>query len=444
MIPAADARNAGSGHREAGQATTSSSAQSSPRIDIPDKVTGQVHVHPERPHPGDAARPRASARAAPGANTSQNHFPVSVDESSIKHIPGAQVVQVDNFLAVVAPKEYDAIQAAAQLKVVWKSDPKLAGLRQLLGAGCARPATRTRRTRPATRRDTRQRRRGARVGGEDGVGDLQVPVQQLHADRPARARSPTSSTDQRRRSVCSSQALNERPDDARRLVDGARHRPAGEKIRVDLLRGLELVRRRLRRPRPTEQAAIISKAIGKPVRLQWMRWDQHGWDRYGPAAHVRREDGRRRERQDRRRRLDVATARPATSHDTTSAELARHRRTWPAVPGNGGPTPSDSAVYNDPATHRRVLAKTQPLYGGSFKSNACGRRTRRSRTSPASRSSTSSRTRRRWTRSRSASRTSTASTSAGARWLAVLDACDAGRRLEAEGRRLEPARPATS
>ena len=51
-----------------------------------------------------------------------------VDESSIKNIPGAQVVRVNNFLAVVAPKEYDAIQAAAQLKVVWKSDPKLSGI----------------------------------------------------------------------------------------------------------------------------------------------------------------------------------------------------------------------------------------------------------------------------------------------------------------------------
>ena len=31
-------------------------------------------------------------------------------------------------------------------------------------------------------------------------------------------------------------------------------------------------------------AAIISKAVGKPVRLQWMRWDEHGWTPYGPAA----------------------------------------------------------------------------------------------------------------------------------------------------------------
>ena len=39
--------------------------------------------------------------------------------------------------------------------------------------------------------------------------------------------------------------------------------------------------------RPTDVyigAAVISKEVGKPVRLQWMRWDEHGWDAYGPAA----------------------------------------------------------------------------------------------------------------------------------------------------------------
>ncbi len=32
-------------------------------------------------------------------------------------------------------------------------------------------------------------------------------------------------------------------------------------------------------------SAILSQAAGKPVRLQFMRWDEHGWDNYGPA-HV--------------------------------------------------------------------------------------------------------------------------------------------------------------
>ena len=27
----------------------------------------------------------------------------------------------------------------------------------------------------------------------------------------------------------------------------------------------------------------MSQITGKPVRLQFMRWDEHGWDNYGPA-----------------------------------------------------------------------------------------------------------------------------------------------------------------
>src|SRR5690606_35294608 len=49
--------------------------------------------------------------------------PVTVDESSIKDIPGVQIVRDKAFLAVVAPKEWDAIKASTQLKVTW-SDVK--------------------------------------------------------------------------------------------------------------------------------------------------------------------------------------------------------------------------------------------------------------------------------------------------------------------------------
>src|SRR5262249_24097644 len=34
-----------------------------------------------------------------------------------------------------------------------------------------------------------------------------------------------------------------------------------------------------------QAAAVMSQLAGKPVRLQFMRWDEHGWDNYGPA-HV--------------------------------------------------------------------------------------------------------------------------------------------------------------
>ena len=59
---------------------------------------------------GHAARPDDPSAVA-GA------VPVTVDESSIKDIPGAKVVWDKGFLGVVAPKEWDAIKAAETLKV---------------------------------------------------------------------------------------------------------------------------------------------------------------------------------------------------------------------------------------------------------------------------------------------------------------------------------------
>ena len=78
------------------------------------RVPGMLH--------GRMVRPRGQ-----GAYPYNSNVPVSVDATSIAHIPGAKVVQVNNFLGVVAPKEYDAIQAAAQLKVVWNTNPILPG-----------------------------------------------------------------------------------------------------------------------------------------------------------------------------------------------------------------------------------------------------------------------------------------------------------------------------
>ena len=36
-----------------------------------------------------------------------------------------------------------------------------------------------------------------------------------------------------------------------------------------------------------QAAAVMSQLAGAPVRLQFMRWDEHGWDNYGPRDHGR-------------------------------------------------------------------------------------------------------------------------------------------------------------
>ena len=38
-------------------------------------------------------------------------------------------------------------------------------------------------------------------------------------------------------------------------------------------------------------AALMARAVGRPVRVQWMRWDEHGWDPKGPPTLVDLEAG---------------------------------------------------------------------------------------------------------------------------------------------------------
>ena len=150
-----------------------------PRIDIPDKVDRHLHLRAERARPGDAPRPARPSARRRRQHGRERHADQSIDPTSIAHIPGAQVVQIANFLGVVAPKEYDAIQAAAQLKVTWQTANGFPRARATSGRGCGRPATRTRRTRPATRRCNGNVHGGARRRGEDGVRDLPLPLQRF-------------------------------------------------------------------------------------------------------------------------------------------------------------------------------------------------------------------------------------------------------------------------
>ncbi|MGH9646456.1 MAG: molybdopterin cofactor-binding domain-containing protein [Bryobacteraceae bacterium] len=96
-----------------------------PRNDTPAKVTAQytymqyVRV-PEMLH-GRVVRPRGQRMYGAGAKV------MSVDETSLRAIPGARVVRKGDFLGVVAENEWDAIRAAQQLKVVWETPPALPG-----------------------------------------------------------------------------------------------------------------------------------------------------------------------------------------------------------------------------------------------------------------------------------------------------------------------------
>lgn len=120
--------------------------QSVPRVDIPAKALGElVFVHdmrvPGMLH-GRVVRP-------PYAGIDHGDFIgntlESVDEASIAHIPGIRaVVVIRDFVGVVAEREECAEQAAAELRVHWRDWPRAPALEDLAEAVRANPATQRR------------------------------------------------------------------------------------------------------------------------------------------------------------------------------------------------------------------------------------------------------------------------------------------------------------
>ncbi len=335
------------------------------RIDIPAKVNGTyTYIHnvriPNMLH-ARSVRPRGA-----GANTSVNHQPQSVDASSIAHIPGAQVVQIANFLAVVAPREYDAIQAAAQLKVVWKNDPKFtpsgnywSWMRQAGDTNTVNPARYT--------ADT-----GGVPAALASAAHKVTATYRYHYNNFVPIGPHAAVADIKSNSgvvYVQGQSLQGLPPNFATML-GSQFTPGS--VRVIWYEGASSFGGG-QQGEAGEQAAIISQSIGKPVRLQWMRWDQHGWDSYGPSHQYDVTMGC-----DANGKITVADwtsyGQAGSTIDTTKELLGT--AVWPAAPANGGPTPSDTGIYGATGYgssyiyQRRVLAKTQPLYGGSLKISA--------------------------------------------------------------------------
>jgi len=117
--------------------------QSTPRVDLPAKATGElVYVHdvrvPGMVHGRVVRPPYAGVDTGDFVGTSL----IGIDESSVEDIPGlVAVVQIGDFVGVVAEREENAIKAALQLKVHWKPTPTRPDLHDLQGALRAHPST---------------------------------------------------------------------------------------------------------------------------------------------------------------------------------------------------------------------------------------------------------------------------------------------------------------
>jgi nicotinate dehydrogenase subunit B len=251
-----------------------------PRLDIPDKVLGTyTYVHnvkvPGMLH-GRLVRPRG--QAAYGADPAIT----SLDEGSISHIPGARVIRKGNFVGIVAPREYDAIQAAAQLKITWADTPPVVPVGNLFANWRVQ--------------DSAGQAIAARAVHQATDYDFNVNPDQVDAALASAAKTVTATYKYHYTghlpigpNCCVADVT---PNGSliysnTQAVYTTRSRVATalgvspNTVRVKYYEGSS-VYGYSGYDEAAEAAAVMSQLAGAPVRLQYMRWDENGWDFYGP------------------------------------------------------------------------------------------------------------------------------------------------------------------
>jgi CO/xanthine dehydrogenase Mo-binding subunit len=245
-----------------------------PRLDIPAKVTGSyVYIHnvrvPGMLH-GRVVRPLGQGAYGDGTLAGV----LSVDARSIAHLGDARVVQRGDFLGVVASREYDAIQAAARLRVVWRDAPAampgsgnlFSQMRSLAGGS------------PAHNQALVGDADAAIAGAARSVTQTYAFHYQAHVPvGPSCAVADV--TPAGAIVLCNTQDAYAMRDKLA-LVLGL----PSDRVRVQYWEGASTFGNSPARFDTGEAAAILSQLARAPVRLQYMRWDEHGWDNYSPAV----------------------------------------------------------------------------------------------------------------------------------------------------------------
>jgi len=241
-----------------------------PRLDIPDKVSGQYvymqHVRAPNMLHGRVVRPRGQGAYGAGAK------PASIDEGSIKHIP-ARIVRKGDFLGVVAEHEWDAVKAARELKVAWQADASLPG--DLFEAMRAAKTTDT------VVIDAGDAGKALAQAAHVAAATYRCPYQAHVPFGPNCALADVGAGEAL--VMCSTQD----PYASRGMLAEVLGLPV-EKVRVQYYEGSGTFGHSCYED-AAQAAAILSQAVARPVRVQFMRADEHGWDNYGPAhlAEVR-------------------------------------------------------------------------------------------------------------------------------------------------------------
>ncbi len=207
-----------------------------------------------------------------------------VHEDSVKDIPGVQVVVENDFVGVVAPKEWDAIVAASKLEVEW--DTSDVGF-------------------PTTSEELFDWIRGAEPGASDvdeDIGDVDAAIEGAARSITAEYEWPFQS---HARMAGSAAVADVRDGEAVVWTDSQKPYDTGKGAKLLLETPIgnrrhdrpEYAVRSIWKPGPGSygrsdagdgamDAVLLSEAVGAPVRVQWMRYEGHAWDPKGPASVI--------------------------------------------------------------------------------------------------------------------------------------------------------------
>ena len=240
--------------------------QSPQRYDIPPKVDGSAKWAADVKLPGmvharNVKPPFAGAKL------------MSIDESSVRNLPGfVKVVSKGNYVAVVCEREEQAIAAARQLKCNWQKPatapfPASADLFTYM-RGATPKSSQT----PNTLGNVDTAFSGAAKIVE---AEYEIPFQGHTAISPAHALADPSN------GQMTIYSNDMKSYGMRNGVATFLGMPR-EQVRVIWMEGPQGYGRTAADDAGFE-AAYIAKELGRPVRMQWTRAEEQGWDTKGPA-----------------------------------------------------------------------------------------------------------------------------------------------------------------
>lgn len=246
--------------------------KSIPRVDIPTKLTGGlIYVHdlrlPGMLHARMVRPPYPGRDAGDMVGTSFE----SLDKDSVAHIPTlVDIVVIKDFVAVVAEREEDAIDAARALKVSWKASPPLDDLSDLNHVLTNIPH----KVRPLERK-----------------GDVDAALKE---DEAGTLRATYVWPYQMHGSIGPSCGVAEWKDDVMTVWSGSQN---PHNLHSDVANLLDLPEEKVRIVRleasgcygrncaddAAAEAALLAQRLGRPVRVQLMREEEHAWEPKGTA-----------------------------------------------------------------------------------------------------------------------------------------------------------------